>query len=232
MFKLFAAALILSLVAAPAHAEGAAFVTPTQAQATLILLDPPADGSPEQQAELAALHAIESSRTAAQEDAAKADAKDKSIFMFRTVFGEAFAAKNLPLTAALGEKIARDSAENVRVAKDYFKRIHPYTIDATLHPACTSNDKPESYPSGHAQLGWLMGLTLVEMVPEQREAILLRAQDYGHNRLVCGVHYPSDVAASRPLAYAVHALMTQNPDYIQQVAAARAELRKALALAE
>jgi acid phosphatase (class A) len=232
MFKLFAAALILSLVAAPAHAEGAAFVTPKQSQATLILLDPPADGSPEQQAELAALHAIESSRTPAQEQAARADADDKSIFVFKTVFGEAFAAKNLPLTAALGEKIARDSAENVSAAKDYFKRIHPYTIDATLHSVCKSNDKPESYPSGHAQLGWLLGLTLVEMVPEQREAILSRAQDYGHNRLVCGVHYPSDVAASRPLAYAIHALMTQNPDYVAQVAAARAELRKALALTD
>jgi acid phosphatase (class A) len=68
------------------------------------------------------------------------------------------------------------------------------------------------------------------MVPEQREAILVRAGDYGHNRLICGVHHPSDVEASRALAYAVHAVMAQNPSYRTELAAAKVELRKALNL--
>ena len=224
--------LAVILAAPPVAAKEAAFVTPEQSHATSILPDWPADGSAEQQAELAVLHAIEASRSRPEEEAARADAEDKSIFLFRRVFGEGFARQNLPLTAALGEKIDRDSEVNAGVAKNAFHRIHPYTFDTTLHPACKSNGEPESYPSGHAMRGWLLGLTLVEIVPEKRQEILLRAEDYGHNRLICGVHYPSDVAASRSLAYAIHALETQNPDYINQLAAARAELRKFLNMAE
>ncbi len=232
MHKASIAALVLALFAAPALAKEPIFVAPEQSEAAQILPDPPADGSPEQRSELAALHAIEAGRTAAQEEAARADAEDKSVFIFKTVFGEAFNPQNLPLTGALGEKIVGDSGLNVGAAKKFFHRLHPYTFDATLHPACKPHHAPaaDAYPSGHAMRGWLLALALVEMVPEKREQIFLRAEDYGHNRLVCGVHYPSDVAASRPLAYAVHALMTQNSQYRQQLAAARAELRKVLGL--
>lgn len=232
MRKPLVAALVLALFAVPALAGESIFVTPEQSEATQILPDPPADGSPEQRAELERLHAIEASRGKAQEEAARADADDKSIFIFKTVFGEAFSPQNLPLTGALGEKIVGDSGQNVGAAKKFFHRLHPNSFDATLRPACKPHHAPaaDAYPSGHAMRGWLLALALVEMVPEKREPILLRAEDYAHNRLVCGVHYPSDVAASRPLAYAVHALMTQNPQYRTQFAAARAELRKALGL--
>jgi acid phosphatase (class A) len=44
------------------------------------------------------------------------------------------------------------------------------------------------------------------------------------------MHYPSDVEASKPLAYAIHALMTRSPAYRRDLTAARAELRKAINL--
>ena len=148
------------------------------------------------------------------------------------MLGDAFTEQNLPLTAAFGKRVANDEAPNANAPKKFFHRIHPYTADTTLAPVCKTKTKDDSYPSGHTTVGWLLGLTLVEMVPEKREAILLRAMDYGHNRIVCGVHYPSDVKASQSLAYAVHAVMAQNPQYKQELAAARAELRKALNLPE
>ena len=41
--------------------------------------------------------------------------------------------------------------------------------------------------------GYLEAMILAEIVPEQREAIFfVRADDYAHNRWVCGAHYPSD----------------------------------------
>jgi acid phosphatase (class A) len=46
------------------------------------------------------------------------------------------------------------------------------------------------------------------------------------------VHYSSDLEASKLLAYAIHAVMAQNPQYRQELAAARTELRAALGLAE
>ena len=69
------------------------------------------------------------------------------------------------------------------------------------------------------------------MVPEKRDAILARAEDYGHNRLVCGVHYSTDVPASKLLAYTIHAIMEVNPQYQKELAAAKVELRQVLGLA-
>jgi acid phosphatase (class A) len=43
----------------------------------------------------------------------------------------------------------------------------------------------------------LEALVLIMMVPENRDAILTRADDYAHSRVVCGVHYPTDVEASK-----------------------------------
>ena len=68
------------------------------------------------------------------------------------------------------------------------------------------------------------------MVPERRDAILARAEDYGHNRLICGVHYATDVPASKLLAYTIHAVMEVNPGYQQELANAKTELRRALGL--
>jgi hypothetical protein len=41
------------------------------------------------------------------------------------------------------------------------------------------------------------------------------------------VHYRSDIAAAKLLAYSVHALMRENARFQAEVAAARAELRLA-----
>ena len=88
--------------------------------------------------------------------------------------------------------------------------------------------KDDSYPSGHATSGYLLGLTLIDIVPEKRDAILARAEEYAHNRLVCGVHYASDVEASKLVAYTVHAIMEVNPQYQKELAEAKAEVRRAL----
>lgn len=227
-----ALAFALALFPAAAIAREPGFVPPDQSEARLILPDPPTEGSPAQQAELAVLHAIEAQRTAQQAEAARADSGIRNVFLFKPVFGEAFTPANLPLTAALAERVIGDAGINAGAAKHTFNRRRPYAADPTLHPACATTSKDNSYPSSHSASGWLLGLTLVEMVPEQREAILARAEDYAHNRMVCGAHYPSDVEAGRALAYEVHGVMIQNPAYRAELASARAELRKALNLPE
>jgi acid phosphatase (class A) len=73
-------------------------------------------------------------------------------------------------------------------------------------------------------------LVLIEMVPEKRDAILARADEYARNRLVCGVHYPSDIQASKLVAYSIHSVMDTNPQFQKELAAARVELRQALGL--
>ncbi len=66
------------------------------------------------------------------------------------------------------------------------------------------------------------------MVPAKRLEILARAYDYAHNRLVRGVHHPSDIEASRRLAYAVFGYMMATPRFERDLEAARDELHAKL----
>jgi acid phosphatase (class A) len=79
--------------------------------------------------------------------------------------------------------------------------------------------------------GYLEAFTLAEIAPEKRAEILARADDYAHSRLVCGVHYPSDVEASRTVAYAVFGYMLATPRFQRDLAVAREEMRAKLGLA-
>jgi acid phosphatase (class A) len=191
---------------------------------------PPADGSETVKAEFSELHRIQDSRTAEQVKAAQADDAEEDIFVYRTVLGSDFNAKALPLTAKLSEHVHGDEPVASDGLKALFQRPRPYQVDSTLRPVCKVTAAHNSYPSGHTLSSYLLALTLIQIVPERKEEILKRADDYAHNRLVCGVHTESDIQASRLIAYAMFGSMMQEPRFQQEIAAARTEVRAALHL--
>jgi len=208
------------------------FVTPDQIYSPGILPTPPANDSWKTLEELAELHHIEQTRTAAQIKHAQEDDAEESIFSFADVMGSKFNKEALPLTALLSSHVKNDEGVIVNPAKNFFKRPRPYHLDGTLHSVCktTTNREDYGYPSGHGTTGYMEALTLVQMVPEKRDAILARADDYAHSREVCGAHFASDEAASKTLAYAMMGVMMVNPQFKAELAAAKAEIRAALGL--
>jgi acid phosphatase (class A) len=208
---------------AGAAPKQAYYIDPAVLNLTALIPSPPAVGSEANKAELEVLHQIEKTRTAAQVEAAKADEAQEDMFAYKTVLGAGFTAEALPLTAALGMHVRNEQSVAGAALKVVFARPRPYKTDKTLHPVCELTEAPNSYPSGHALTGYLEGLTLAEMVPEKREEILARADDYAHNRLVCGVHYPSDLEASRRVAYVVFGYMMATPKFQRDLAEAKAE---------
>jgi acid phosphatase (class A) len=62
------------------------------------------------------------------------------------------------------------------------------------------------------------------MAPDRAEAIVTRARQIGESRAVCGLHYPSDVAAGRRLGEALYQAISTVPAYRADLEAARAEL--------
>ena len=224
------ALLLAAIFANAAQAREPNFVTAEQVRAFQILPAPPANDAAQTKKELAKLHRLESARTPVQVQAAAADDKDESIFLFRNVMGSSFAEAALPLTAAFTERVKSDAGGIAAPAKKGFLRPHPYNLDKTLHPICETKIKDDSYPSGHTFAGYLQALTLIDMVPERRDAILARADDYAHNRMVCGVQYESDLDASKLLAYSTFALMANHPQYQKEMLGARLELRRVLGL--
>lgn len=196
-----------------------------------LVAGPPAQDSATTKAELAEVHRVEQVRTAEQVAAAQADDQEEDIFSYRTVLGQGFSAEALPLTAAFSAHVHNDESVVGGPLKNAFRRPRPYQADVTLHPVCKLNAEPTSYPSGHTLSGYLLAFALVEMVPEKSKEILARADDYAHNRIVCGVHYPSDVEASHRVAYAVFGYMMASPRFQRELAAARAETRQHLGVA-
>ena len=206
------------------------FVSPQQLDVASLLPNPPANDSAQTTAELAELHRIQDTRSPAKIAHAKADDAEQDIFIFQEVLGKAFSPDLLPLTAMLSGHVRGNEGVMVNPAKKYFHRPRPYDFDPTLKPVCKTTPNPADYsfPSGHAAVGYLQAMVLAMMLPEKRDAILARADDYAYSRLICGVHYPTDLVASKSVAYAMIGIIANDPVFRKEFEAAKAETRRAL----
>lgn len=210
----------------PAHVSR--FLDEATLRLDLVIAGPPAQNSSITQSELRDLHTIESSRSSSEVAAAQADDAEEDIFVYHTIFGASFTAANLPVLASLSADVHNEEGVASVPLKATFSRPRPYQADKTLHPVCKLTQAPNSYPSGHTLSGYLEGFTLAELIPSRKDEILARTDDYAHNRLVCGVHYASDLAASRQLAAIMFGSLIATPEFRMRLDAAREELRAKL----
>jgi acid phosphatase (class A) len=134
------------------------------------------------------------------------------------------AAPNLNM---LLRRVRADASRANDKAKDYYKRRRPFAVHG--EPNCTPRHqlKDDAYPSGHASIGWAWALALAEIAPDRVDAILARGLAYGQSRVVCGVHWASDVEAGRVIGAAVMSRLHADPVFAAQLAAARKEIEAA-----
>jgi acid phosphatase (class A) len=232
MSSLFRAALCVALLAAgPAPAQDARphFLPPDAIDIAALLPPPPATDSSITKAELAEVLRLQTAATPAEKAQAVSDAKE-SVFFFADVLGPNFTADKLPITLTFLQSVQKAEGEFVNPAKKIFGRPRPPLVDPAIKSCETSMSASPSYPSGHATFGWLEGIVLARMVPEKSAEIFARAAMFAHNRLVCGVHYPSDIEAGRISGTVIAAMLMDNPTFRAEFPPARDELRKALDL--
>jgi acid phosphatase (class A) len=133
---------------------------------------------------------------------------------------------NAPALYDLIARATRDASATANRAKDLYRRPRPFV--AHEGAICVARDeglaKSFSYPSGHSTWSWTVGLILAELAPDRAALVLARARVYGESRVVCGVHYASDVQAGRSVASALVARLSADPAFRADVARARAEL--------
>jgi acid phosphatase (class A) len=206
------------------------FLQPSPLNLSLIIERAPSNNSAVTLAELKQLHDIENLRTVQEANEAKADDVEEDIFIYRSIFGSGFTPENLPVLASLSADVHHEEGIAAESLKADYGRPRPYQLDHTLHPICKVTTEANSYPSGHALSGYLLGYTLAYLTPEKKDLILARTDEYAHNRLVCGVHYPSDIEASKTLAAAMFGAMLLNPAFQQRLRDAQNELQTRLSV--
>lgn len=132
-----------------------------------------------------------------------------------------------PHLETLLRRVMTDSALSTFKAKDHYNRTRPFVYNKQA--SCTPEEeaslaKNGSYPSGHAALGWAWGLVLAELIPSRADALFQRAYDYGQSRVICGVHWQSDVDSGRLMGAASVATLHTDPAFLAQMALARQEI--------
>ena len=86
-----------------------------------------------------------------------------------------------------------------------------------------------AYPGGHSALGMTWGLILAELAPDRSPQIMDRVRDYSHSRLVCAIHFPSDLEAGHMLGAGLVARLHADPAFRADMEKARAEVAAARA---
>jgi len=208
-------------------AASATLLEPSQVDASKLLPPPPAAGSAEEKAEFDELRAIAARSTPEMRAIAARDAKDETPDIFNTAIGFDLASR--PATFKLLKMVVEEEDGDTKGAKAFFHRERPYAADPSLK-TCTPvkpGKAPTSYPSGHASLAFSMGVVLASLMPEKSQAILARSAEYAEHRLVCGVHFRSDIVAGQQFGTVLALKLMQNPQFQAQMNLARAELRAA-----
>jgi acid phosphatase (class A) len=194
-----------------------------------LFVAPPAANSAQTRHEVDQLLAVQKQRSAADVEAAQADRKTE-VWQFAEALGlQPAQLRELPALADLADQVEDDVRPYVRAAKHRFLRLRPFEVDARIDPCIEDVRRDLSYPSGHATYGYVMAYLLADMVPERRAELMVRAREFARQRMVCGVHFPSDLEAGRIGAAWLAQRFLASPEYQAASIAARHEMRAAVA---
>lgn len=191
---------------------------------------PPARDSAITRAELDELLLIQSKRTPRDVEAAREDRRTRIERFYGALGLDPENPPDLPQVERLTQDVEDDVRLAVRSAKEHFRRLRPYEIEPRLEPCIDNVQGDLSYPSGHAAYAWAMAGVLSDLVPERRAELEVRAGEFARQRMVCGVHFPTDLAAGRQAAEWVLRTARMNTEYSIEAAEASAELREVLRL--
>jgi acid phosphatase (class A) len=243
ILKIFAAIQVVVLSASVVCGQNAPVkklkvLTPAETDPGRLLPPPPPDGSASQINELAEVEKLVGTRTPQRYAQAKWDNEHEDASAFYAVLGPDFNLDKLPVTAKLLAVVLNDQSVVASASKVYFHRRFPVAaageaVASYTDWSCDADvkkpaDRPlRSYPSGHATMGYSLGIVLAALMPEKSQAILARAADFAYSREVCGDHYHVDVEASHALGNAVGILLLNNSALKPQIEASKAELRAA-----
>lgn len=147
---------------------------------------------------------------------------------FSCALGAPVTEAETPSLYRLLRRVLPDAGLSTYTAKNYYRRPRPFMVNG--QQTCLSEqgqqqlEEDGSYPSGHSAIGWAWALILAELAPERADAILARGRAFGQSRVVCNVHWQSDVQEGQFMGAAAVARLHASDLFQADMAAAAAEL--------
>ena len=175
---------------------------------------PPAAGSEAQNADISAVLELQQKRTEA--DCARARATANADYEFFWGDKNPFPS---PLPGAVKDFFRRldyDAGEAVSVMKNKFLRPRPFIAYKEVRP-CIKKSGGYSYPSGHASYSRIFAGVLGDIIPSRKDEFIKRADEIAMDRVLGGVHYPTDIAAGKVFGDEFHARLLKSPAYLQDI---------------
>ncbi len=188
------------------------------------LVPPPTAGSEEQKQDEAALAKAQKERS--QKDCDRANSE---VFVsLASFFGPTYALLDQASTEKLTpffEQVRNDGDFFIQKLKVDFPRQRPFAYLSSVTP-CVPKEVTGAYPSGHAVLARLYSLILSDFYPAKRKQIERRADQIGQDRVLSGMHHPSDVYNGQKMGELVYHELKKSPAFRKAYQAQKASLNK------
>lgn len=227
--RIFAAAISVTLLSSLAFAQSLArapiaesptFFAPLNSVNVAAFPPPPTAGSTVDKNDFATLMTIQTSRTKAQ----CAAAEEQAMCDLPSFFGSLLSQKELAAVSDLYGEVFNDTDYFVNGVKARFNRPRPYLRFNSIH-ICIDPNPTTSYPSGHSAISRAMARTLGLIFPDRADAFLRLGNQAAMNRMIGGVHHPSDVRAGQAIGDLVFEGMTKNPKFVETISQIQKSLK-------
>ena len=165
---------------------------------------PPAPHSAEANEELRLLHEYQNKRTSIECQIADAERGMK----LETLFGEHTGVLNKLEMSKVHSQIHGLIFYTIRITakfKSHYARLRPYVEDSEIHPCVPKpfHGAKRSYPSSYSSVAAALGDLIVKIYPEKKGLVEAQIHQISLNRVLGGVHHPSDVAAGESLGHQI-----------------------------
>lgn len=227
--RLFLAAALAFSIAGAAAAGEKPYITAADLDLRLFLPMPVAAGSEADKAQQAAVLAAQAKASPERIALAQADAEESVFDMYARTFGEGFNPQAVPKIAHLFARVGESEDAVVDPAKPFYGRVRPWLANPEIK-ALVKSTKSGAYPSGHTTRVAAVATILTAMIPEKRDVIWARANEYAESRVIGGMHYWPDIDAGWRAGAAFAAAIMANPEFKADFPDAKAELRAAMKL--
>ena len=184
----------------------------------LNIAPPPSPGSAGDQKDFQILFQYQEKRT--DDDCRAADLQ--TVPSLASLFGPQTGALTEDEIAAVDEfagEVADTVSKAVSPFKKHWVRQRPYDENADISPCIRKPGGQTSYPSTHAALGVVLGDLLAQIFPAKSISLHEAGKRVGENRVLGGVHHPSDVVAGQRLGAQIESALMQNPDFTSALSA-------------